>query len=56
MSLGIQLFASRHQGVTARDVLRDLVDKAVLAEQCRATTWCGLPSTTTPIETSVPIL
>lgn len=34
MSLGIQLFASRRQGATARDVLHDLVDKAVLAEQC----------------------
>jgi alkanesulfonate monooxygenase SsuD/methylene tetrahydromethanopterin reductase-like flavin-dependent oxidoreductase (luciferase family) len=34
VSLGIQLFASRRQGATARDVLRDLVDRVVLAEQC----------------------
>lgn len=34
MSIGVQLFASRRQGATAQDVLRDLVNKAVLAEQC----------------------
>lgn len=34
MSLGVQLFASRRHGAATGNVLRDLVNKAVLAEQC----------------------
>lgn len=34
MTFGIQLFASRRRNATTEDVLRDLVNKAVLAEQC----------------------